>query len=285
MDKEDEGNEVNAEDLEPENKDSKEGEEQDDSMTEVLLEGLEDEPKEGEELVKESEEEDASEDAEKLANLEKTVKQLQNDKFKLNKALHEARKKKKKDSEKEEPLTDAQLLDILEENKDDPETILRVVKYQAEKSAKEASGKAVSTAEIKRQAKEAGDLLGQMYPSLYEEGSEMRQAVDSTKEKLGLNDNPLGDYFATGVQVLNALPELIVAAEKRGEAIALKKKVDNKRKQSIKENSRVSSKSKAEKKHVLTDTQVEAAKQLNLTEGQLKTYKKIMGSKTVEVKE
>jgi len=271
----------------------KEDETKDDSLEDVLLEGLEKEEQEEVDLGEESEKEEDEpskkkktsdkDDAEKteLESLKEQLSELRNDKIDLNKALHQARQKAKATKkEVEAPLTDAQLLKILDEADNDPQTVLNVVRYQAEQAARKISGEAISGAELKRKQRESDKVLYEMYPSLSDESSDIRKAVDETKSYYGLDGNPLGDFFATGVQVLSALPGLLSAAEKRGEEKALKGKADDRRKKSIKDNL---SHAKGGKKSFVTglsESQAETAKQLGLSEPQMKTFKKIVGKAT-----
>jgi len=231
---------------------------------------------------------------EDIKTLQTQLDVLKTDKTNLQKALHEQRQKLKglkqtptKDDE-DVPLTEAQLVQIYEENKDDPKTLLRIVKHQAEQAARKASGKAVLDSDIKSKVKEADNLLLTMYPRLTEEGSEIRIATDEIKSFYNIGDNPFGDFFAMGVQVLNALPNIISAAEKRGEDKALSIKADDSRKKDIKSNQTTHSKSTPSSTAGLSKTEQETAKQLNLSPGAYKTYQKLVGnkqSKNVQVKE
>lgn len=248
---------------------------------------------EEEEFLESEEEEEEKDDVsvkeletlkEELSSLKTTVGSLKTDKRNLNKALHESRQKSK--AVKDEPLTEDQLLQILKDADGDAQTIMNVVKYQAEQAANKSTGKAVVDADTKKKADEAQTTLDVMYPSLADDSSEMRQAVNKTKSYYGLNDHPLGDFFATGVQILDALPSLISAAEKRGKETALKGAADGKRKESIKGNLSHGKKGKKSSTAGLSESQSETATQLNLTASQLKTFKKIVGSSaSVSVKE
>ncbi|MEA2066543.1 MAG: hypothetical protein U9O65_05535 [Thermotogota bacterium] len=251
-------------------------------LEEIDLDGL-DEEEIDEDPDKKSKEKEETVPKKDFEDLQANFKKLEGDKRNLNKALHEARQKKA--GKEDAPLTDKQLLKILEDNDDDPQTILNVVKYQAEQAAKKASGEVVSDAETRKKSKEADTLLKSMYPSLDDDSSDMRKAVNETKLYYGLGDNPLGDFFATGIQVLNALPDLITSAEKRGEETALKGKADDKRKKSIKDNLSLKG-GKEVLSTGLTESQTETASQLNLSDAQMKTFKKIVGkTATVTVKE
>lgn len=111
----------------------------------------------------------------------------------LNRALHEERQKRKWATEKEEVvLTDEQVIGLLEEYKDDPRTLLNVIKYQAAQAAKGATKQAVEDEGVKAKKAEADAYLNKSFPGLNEEGSELRAAVDKTKEYIGVKDHPLG---------------------------------------------------------------------------------------------
>jgi len=229
---------------------------------------------------------------EDIKTLRTQLDALKTDKTNLQKALHEQRQKLKSikatPADEDVPLTEAQLVQIYEENKDDPKTLLRIVKHQAEQAAKKASGKAVLDSDIKSKVKEADNLLLTMYPRLTEEGSEIRTATDEIKSFYNIDDNPFGDFFAMGVQVLNALPNIIASAEKRGEDKALNIKADDSRKKDIKTNQTTHTKSTSPSNVGLSKTEQETAKQLNLSPGAFKTYQKLVGnkqSKNVQVKE
>lgn len=265
-----------------------------DSLEDVLIEGLEKDESEdidlGEsekDLKEEISEKEETGETEELEALKQRLKDLETDKKDLNKALHQARQKTKAiKKEGESPLSDAQLLKILEDNEDDPQTILNVVRYAAEQAAKKETGEAIISADLKAKQKEAEKTLYEMYPSLSDESSDIRKAVDETKSYYGLDGNALGDFFATGVQVLNALPGLLESAEKRGRELGLKSKTDVKRKEGIKDNLSLSKRKEKSFAGGLSTTQFETAKQLGLDEAQMKTYQKLVGKTgTVMVKE
>ena len=268
-----------------------------DFMTEVEIEGLDtseetdEEKEEKEKKEKEASASEKDEDAEVLKNLRTQLERLQTDKTNLNKALHQERQKLKtvkKESEETEPLDEKQLLKILEENEGDSQTILNIVKYQAEQAARKITGEVVTTADLKNKQKEMNTTLYSMYPSLSDESSDMRKAVDETMDYYNLKTHPLGEAAAVGIQVLSSLPNMLAAAEKRGKEGALKEKADSSRKTSIKDNVSLSSKKSLKDTDELTGSRQEAAKQLNLTPSQMKTYKKLVAKgapSTVLVKE
>ncbi len=154
----------------------------------------------------------------------------------LNRALHEERQKRKVATEKEEVvLTDQQVLGLLEEYKDDPRTLLNVIKYQAQQAAKGETKKAVEDEGMKAKKAEADAYLSKSFPGLNEEGSELRAAVDKTKEYIGVKDHPLGDLVGVAVEYLRAGPVLMRQAYEKGVADAKAGKVEEARKGEIKE--------------------------------------------------
>jgi len=216
-----------------------------------------------------------------IAKMKSEIEQLKNDKSNLNKALHKTRQKSKEVKE-EEVLSKDQLKSILSENEGDPEAMLRVLEYSAEQIAKKVSSDTVSSAELKKLERESNDMLIGMYPSLAEESSDMRRAIDETKAHYGIENNPLGDLYATGIRVLNSLPSLIDAAEARGKEAGKKGIAESNRKKSIKDSDLDLGKNVKTAKG-LSDTEAAAESQLNLTEGQKKIYKQLVGKKASSV--
>jgi hypothetical protein len=155
----------------------------------------------------------------------------------LNRALHEERQKNKKKDAKEEEvvLTDAQLLGLLDEYKDDKKTLLNVIKYQAQLAAKGAAKDTVSTADIQRKKKEAEDYLLKTYPDLAKDDSELRGAVNKTKENLDLNDHPYGELFGTAVTFLMSAPAILKNAYDKGRKDAEDGVAEKTRKELIKD--------------------------------------------------
>jgi len=224
----------------------------------------------------------------KAENDAKELERLRKDKSDLKSALHQARQTKKASKKDEEPpLTDAQLMTILRDNDGDPQTILNVVKYQAKRAASEASKEELSERDLTKKVSEANQLLSQMYPKLADEGSNIRVSVDEAKADLGITDHPLGDYFATGVQLLHNLPGLIEAAEKRGEESASKGTAEQRRKAAIRTGKGGAFRQSTGKRGTLSETADEAATQMGLSPAQRKIMAQISGRKTqtVSVKE
>ena len=215
-----------------------------------------------------------------LNELKSKVEKLETDKQNLNKALHKTRQKAK-ETKTEEVLSKDQLRQILEENAGDPDTMLRVLEYQAKQFGKEAAQTVVTDDKLNSIQKEADEMLIEMYPSLAEESSAMRKAVDETKSNYGIANHQFGDLFATGVRILHALPGMIEAAEKRGREEGKKGKADEVRKESIKGDDLF--KTKGSKDQGMTESQSSAESQLNLNKNQQAIYRKLVGKKAASV--
>ena len=151
----------------------------------------------------------------------------------LNKALHEARQKKGGDEEAS--LTDDQIKGILEEYKDDPSTLINVIKYIAKSTAKGEADKSIDSVQIKHKQKVTEEFIHKTYPSLLEDGSQIRTTVDKMKDEYLLKDHPLGEYLATSVTIMGALPSILKSAYDKGIADFQAGKAEKSRQQLNKE--------------------------------------------------
>lgn len=227
--------------------------------------------------VPEEEEKEEPTEAEKLKS---EVDRLKEDKKNLQKALHDKRFERKQEKAKDDTpvLTDDQLVAILEEHKDDPRVLLNAIKYQAEQIAKNVKKSVMDETEVKAKQKDLDSFLKSRYPDLETEDSEMRVAVDKTKEVLGLVDNPFGDYLATGVQVLSNLEGIVKHWYEEGKKAAGSEQMDAARKKQIKDGQLTPDGGKrggdGSDKSGLSPSQMETAKKLGFkTPAQLKLYR------------
>ncbi|MFH0826136.1 MAG: hypothetical protein V2B18_25575, partial [Pseudomonadota bacterium] len=113
-------------------------------------------------------------------------------------------------------LTDTQLEALMVEYKDDPKTMLNIIKYQAERAAKGAAKKTVSDADVVKKKKETDAYVYEKYPDLTQDDSELRVSVNKTKDALDLNDHPYGELLGTSVTALMSLPTLLKNAYDKG---------------------------------------------------------------------
>ena len=198
----------------------------------------------------------------------------------LNRALHEERQKRK---EKDEvALTDDQIMGLLNEYKDDPRTLLNVIKYQAQQAARGETKKAVEDEGTKAKKAEADAYLAKTFPDLDKDGSELRTAVNKTKEYIGVADHPMGDLIGTAVEYLRAGPVLMRQAYEKGVADAKAGKAEEARKGEIKETLLTPKGSPPGKREASTPEIADVAKRLGLTSPrQLALLKKLRaGAKT-----
>ena len=110
------------------------------------------------------------------------VDQLRKDKNDLKKALHEARQEKKKPKEEETPLTDAELMQILQEHKDDPGIMLNTMKYMVKQQVNGVKKDAVNEVEINEKKKQYDAILYERYPEYSDEDSPIRKSAEKAKE-------------------------------------------------------------------------------------------------------
>jgi len=179
-----------------------------------------DDPEEGEKKEDKKAKDTATEkEDEKYQKLLDRYNRLSTHKTDLDKALHEARQKKGTDAAPK--FTRAQLKTILEENQDDPDTLLNVIETLTSQAAKTVTEDAMSKADLNRAAKEADTMLLSRWPSLAEDGSDLRLACDEKKEQYGLGDSPLGDLLSMSLLVMDDLPSLIKKYKEEGRKEAL----------------------------------------------------------------
>jgi hypothetical protein len=236
----------------------------------------EEEPEDEEEI----EEEKPEVDEETQALLAKKDEQIQN----LNRGIHQIRQELKalksgKKDDGESPLTEAQVLALYREHKDDPDTLFNLVKYQIEQGSKKAKDEAVDIAEVSRLQKEIDTELSAQFPDLHNEDSDLRRGVDDTKNKLKIADHPFSDLLAIGAMAYKDMPDLLKAEYEKGKAEAARKK-------KIKENDLGDGNKKPLKK---TGGKLDAnfsdiARKIGLSEAGKKTYANLLGKKgSVEV--
>ena len=200
----------------------------------------------------------------------------------LNKAIHSLRQenkelKKGKPDDEEIELTDAQLLDIMREHKDDEAVLLQVIKTMQKQSGKSIEERAKKAGEITSKKNEISRYIKALQPDFDDEGSEVYTAVGNAVEYLHLDDHPFGRQLAYASLRLTQLPKLLEQAKEEGKKEALKQNVDASRKQAIKDKAPVPS---GEKKGDSAPSQnlEEAAARLGFKPGSkpYKEYMKIM---------
>ena len=246
---------------------------QDDGLNEILVEGFddgfqeEDEEKKGKGKDKGEEDKKGEDDTEtRLKGLEETVTRLQEDKKNLNKALHEERQAKKAEKTDEVKLSDAEINKLLEEYKDDPQTLKNIIRYIAKEEAKGAKREAIDETEIATKKKEIDTYLQSDLPELNKEGSELRGVVDNIKKHLNIEDHPFGDLFAVGVHMAMNRKTLLQGAFDAGKKAALGDKGETARKDAIKGNELLKGGKKVPGQGDLTAGHKDVAKRLGISD-------------------
>lgn len=245
----------------------------------VIIEGLDDVPKEKPDKKTEKEDKPPAKavDDPMKAEIDRLNKKVTD----LNKALHEERKAKKTQPAKDEagePLSKAELLKLFKEYKDDPDTLFQIMSYTAEQAARGASKEAVDKSKVEANRKETESFLQKNYPDVFDEDSELRKVVNKTKGEMMLENHPYGDFLGTATQLLINAPKLMKQAYDKGRDDALNGKAEKTRKEVIKE-SGLTPKGKGSTVGDalnLTDVQKDVAKRLGIPESKWKTYGKIV---------
>ena len=248
--------------------------------------------------VDESEEEEVEEKEEKVPEIPKEIqsqiddlnnklqKQLEVN-SNLKRAVSEERKKNKSaDEPADPPLTEAQVLALYREHKDDPDTLFNLVKYQIEQGTKKAKTEAVDIAEISRIQKDIDAELSAQFPDIHDENSDLRRGIDDTKAKLKISDHPFSDLLAIGAMAYKEMPQLLKVEFEKGKAEGLKEKTEAARKSSIKNGDLGDGDKKPVKKNTgkLNSNLSDIANRIGLSEAGRKTYANLISKKgSVEV--
>lgn len=204
-----------------------------------------------------------------------------------NRKLHGIRQEKgaekKGEPEEEATFTNAQLVQILEEHKDEPEVMLRIVEQKVKQAVKGVKDETLDATKVEAQAKEMNGILNERYPELKDAGSELRANVDESKAILGMEDHPYGDFLGMAGIVLHQLPNLMKQAHEAGKQEALKGKGEEHRKAAIQSTSLAGSgKGKPGTEATVTKDMADVEKMLNLkTPAQKKLYRQLVAKQKV----
>ena len=254
---------------------------------ELFIDLDEKDDEEDEEAKKKADEAKAKESDEEVKNLRSENETLKEKEKEWKRDMYQARKDREAKTETdpgkdEKPLSDAQLAKLLEDasSEGDQQVQLNVLKYLAQRVSKGEVKEAVNAAEMSRNADDFTKQLTERFPDIANPTSDMRADIDRTKEHLGIVDHPYGDIFAVGFRLFEDMPALIDSAFEAGKEEVLKGSADEKRKQEIKDKTLPTSKKSAYKKtHGLSESQIETATQMQLTQDQLPAYAKLVGKK------
>jgi uncharacterized coiled-coil protein SlyX len=255
--------------------DLKEGQEtevSEDAFTDdVLIEGFDedtggDKKTDGDEKDDKTEKKDGKTADTRLAELESTVAKLKEDKQNLNKALHEERQSKKKGADTEEvKLDDAALTKLLEEYKDDPQTLKNIMRYIAREEARGAKKEAMDETQLMSRKKDVDSFLKGDLPDVFNEDSELHGVIVKIKDQFGLKDHPFGDLFAVGVHMAVNRKVLLRNAFDAGVKAKTGQTVEATRKETIKGNALLKGSGTSNAEKGLTAGHLDVAKRLGIS--------------------
>lgn len=148
--------------------------------------------------------------------------------------MRQERKAKAGEPEAEKPkFTDAQLLKILEEHKDDPAVTLQVIKHYTEQASDKTKKEAVEDTALSQKKQQADAWLKQNIPDLYDDGSELRAKTDEMRDALRLQDHPLGDFLTVAANQMAALPNILAKAREEERKKVLAEMAETNRKKDV----------------------------------------------------
>lgn len=216
--------------------------------------------------------------------LKNEVNQLRGHIQNLNVALHQERQAKAQaKAEDENPLTEAQIRNIYKEHSGDPDTMFNVIQYQIQQAMKQSGQETLDTAAQQQKQQLANQYIASTFPQLNDPSNPMRHNVDAIKQSTGLTDHPLGDLAGLGMLFLNNLPQYSQMVYQAGQKASLTNKADESRKANVKGTKPAPSGKKTRaKRHSsgLTGQQLDTAKQMGLSDKQMKIYSKFLGRQT-----
>jgi len=215
------------------------------------------------------------------------VEKLRRDKSDLKKALHEERQKKKNKDEEAVALTEAELLQIMEEHKDDPKVMLNAMKYLAQQQVKGVKKEAVDEVETAEKRRKFDSIIRERYPDFDDDESPMRKSAEKAKEVMLLKEHPYGDVLGTAITVFANLPNISKYWFEQGKKAATDDKVNAAREKQIKDGKLTPPGSKSDviikdTGNELTESQMETAKKFGFDKDpkKMKIYKsQILGRK------
>ena len=224
------------------------------------------------EEVKEPEKKEAKlpEPTQKEKEYEDRLSRLERDKSDLKKALHESRqeRKKAKEPESQAVLTDAELMKIVEEHKDDPKVMFNAVAYKMQQAMKTGKAEAVNEVEIKGKQGQLNAILKDRIKEFDDESSEPRNLISRAKTDFNLDDHPFGDFLGAAAAVYMDLPNIAKGWIEEGKKQALNGKADETRKEGIKKGQLSGGGPKipaGKAKDELTPSELETARRMGLT--------------------
>lgn len=256
----------------------------DNSDSDEQSEDGQDESEDDEQEPDENDQETGEEKAEEPSELEKLRTELESvkkDRDRLGyKLRQQSQQKPEKETDKEAQFTDAQLVQLISEHKEEPEILLQIMKQVNKQEGAKTAETQIKAAEIKQRRTEIDKWMAENVPGALDENSPDHEQMTNARSMLNLEDHPYGDFLGVAAANLMVLPQMLQDAEKRGREAALKEKGETTRKKTIKENSQSGGKPKT-KPATGGDLDAKAAEvigKLGLQGKAAETYKKMLSN-------
>jgi len=253
-------------------------------LTELTFGEDETEPEPKEEPAAETkEEEPAEEKQDPIEDLRKEfeekhkteVERLQKE---INRLGFKLRKEEEVPKDDKPVFTEAQLLQMMKEHADEPEVLFNIIKEMQRQTAEGVEKSAEYKAQVQVRSKELSDIAETVFPGALKEDSQIYNEVIQTKDYLGLDKHPHGDFLALATMSLKNLPNLVANIREQVKKELLPKASDDKRKETIKAKTPVTETAKETPKPSTGAGENETAKRLGMNERQFKRYQQIMSA-------
>ena len=193
-----------------------------------------------------------------------------------NAALAAENRKLKKEGKPEKPkLTDDQIMGVLDEHRDDPKMMFRVIKHMVQEGTATAEKSAERVADIREKKQSLTAAMQEVLPGVTEDGTPLNAAMRTTMSYLELDDNPYGEFLASAAMMFKHIPRMLKEREAAIRAEYKTEPAEEKRKAAIK-NKTLSDTDKESGKKPLPKTADETARKLGMNDRQRKIYERIL---------
>jgi hypothetical protein len=218
-----------------------------------------------------------------IKDLKAELADLKKENNRIGYALRKAEKGAGKEKDAEEgdaQFTDAQLLQMMEEHGDNKKVLFQIMKEMVSQNGKAIEQSAEAKATVRARSKELDDVVNQVHPGAFDEGSETYKNIQTTKAYLGLESNPYGDHLSLAMMAFKNIPNLVSAIKEQTRKELLGKTADEKRKTNIKSQTPADKGKKKTKTVPLPPGATEAAERLGFSKNPtlLKRYQAILNA-------
>ena len=194
----------------------------------------------------------------------------------INRLGFKLRKSEEKPKEDKPTFTEAQLLQLMKEHADEPEVLFNIMKEMQRQQTEGIEKNIEQRAHVQARRQELHSIAEGVFPGALKEDSNIYKDVVDTKEYLGLEKHPYGDFLALATMSMKNLPNLIANIREQVKKEMLPKASDDKRKESIKSTTPATEAKKEKPKVEVTAGANETAKRLGMNERQFKRYQQIL---------